>query len=124
MWSALVAVLGVLGTAGLARRLAAARSDREPGVYWLLGLAAFGPAALIEFVGLLGLAGGDGGAPRGFFMAPAGLGLLGVIGTDVWVRRLGASGRPRAALAYWLLGAVALAPAWLVGVLLRVSVRP
>ena len=124
MWSALVAVLGVLGTAGLARRLAAARSDREPGAYWLLGLAAFGPAALIEFVGLLGMAAGDGGAPRGFFIAPAGLGLLGVIGTDVWVRRLGDSGRPRAALTYWLLGALALAPAWLVAWLLRASVRP
>ena len=124
MWSALVAVLGVLGTAGLAKRLAAARVDREPGVYWLVGLAAFGPAALIEFVGLLGTAGGDGGAPRGFFMAPVGFGLLGVIGTDVWVRRLGESGRSHPALTYWLFGALALAPAWVIGWLLRASVRP
>jgi hypothetical protein len=120
MWSALVAVVGVLATAGLARRQA--RPDREPWTCWLLGLAAFGPAALVEFIALLGVAAGEGGAPRGFFMAPVGVGLLGVIGTDVWARRLRESGSPRAALACWLLGALALAPAWLAGLFLRLSV--
>jgi hypothetical protein len=123
MWSALVAVVGVLATAGLARRQAA-RPEREPFAGWLLGLAAFGPAALVEFIALLGVAAGEGGAPRGFFMAPVGVGLLGVIGTDAWARRLRESGAPRAALVYWLLGALALLPAWLAGLLLRLSVRP
>jgi hypothetical protein len=123
MWSALVAVVGVLVSGGLARRLAAG-PGREPGAGWLLGLAAFGPAALVEFIALLGMAGGDGTAPRGFFMAPVAAGLLGVIGSDAWARRLRDSGRPRAALAAWVLGALALAPAWLVGLLLRLSARP
>jgi hypothetical protein len=123
MWSALVAVAGVVATGWLARRQAA-RPGGEPGAAWLLGLGAFGPAALVEFIALVGVAGGDGGAPRGFFMAPVGVGLLGVIGTDVWVRRLRESRGPRATWTCWLLGALALAPAWLVGLLLRISVRP
>lgn len=113
-WSILAGLLGVLGTGGgmlyLARRGFPQRSE----LYWLLGITALLPAWLIAFLDLLGRSSG----PRPekalslSWILTTSVALLGVIVTDQVVKRLRESGRDRRPVIYWLLGVVALLPAW------------
>lgn len=115
--SMIAALLGVLAGAGGV--LALRGSDRNPHLYWLLGLVALCPAWAIVFVGLLGPAPGlrlEAGLIVAFVLSSA-AGLLGVILTEAAVRRLGESGAARRPALYWLLGVVALAPAWVIALL-------
>jgi hypothetical protein len=89
--SAFAAVLGVVITSMIIRRLRAAGSEMEPEFYWALGLGAITPAWLVAFRSLLEPEAAAGGRLKLFFMAAIGVGLAGVITTDVLVRRLRAT---------------------------------
>jgi copper chaperone CopZ len=118
MWvivaSLLVAVLGVgAARVGLASRFARA-GDRDPHVYWVLGLLAPVPAWLIVFWILLGP------SPKlrpeivsdGSWILSTAAGLIGAILTEGLVRRRSESGTDYPPLAYWRLGLFGSAPAW------------
>jgi hypothetical protein len=90
---------------------------------WLLGLLGVLPGWVVAFEGLLGLVEAPVGPVRLAFVGASAGGLVGVIVTDVVVRRLRAT-RARPATIYWLLGLLAMTPAWLVTLLgLSVATR-
>ncbi len=109
MWSVLTGVAGVFATWA-----ALAYLEKEPRHYWFLGLAGLFPAWLIAFLGLLQPV-TQGAAdvplpPRALFSS--GAALLGVIVTDYLLRQSQKSGLALRAVTYWLLGLIALLPAW------------
>ncbi len=109
MWSILTGVAGVFATWA-----ALACLEKEPRYYWFLGLAGFFPAWLIAFLGLLQPV-TQGAAdvplpPRALFSS--GAALLGVIVTDYLLRQLQKSGLGLRPVTYWIIGLVALLPAW------------
>jgi hypothetical protein len=113
-WSVVVSALGLLASWGGTVYFTRRQHSRDPHLYWFLGLAALLPAWLIAFVGLLGSS--TGARPEvsqsvSWILSSAAA-LLGVIVTDALVRRLHESGRAHRLLMYWLLGIVALLPAW------------
>jgi len=118
-WSILAGSLGVLGTwlgtAWLARR----EFHRRPWSYWLLGIGALLPAWLIAFLSLLGRSSGPRPAKASIasWVLSSSVALLGVIVTDVVLTRLRESGRDHPPLIYWLLGVLALLPAWAIALL-------
>jgi cytochrome c oxidase assembly factor CtaG len=118
--------LGLLGTwlglKGLSRR----QSPPGPTLAWTLGLAALLPAWLLSFVGLLGPSTGERPEPSlaMAFILSSSAGLLGVILSDAAVRRLGNSEREHRSDTYWLLGVVALLPAWVIALLGLAWTRP
>ena len=89
-----------------------------PRAAWLAGLPALLPAWLFSFVSLLGGAGSAQGPPRAAFLGASAAAILGVLASDALFgreeRRPGGD-RP---LLWWLLGAAALGPAWVVALLL------
>ena len=116
MWSVIAAVVGVLGTGAAVLRLARKTYERNAQHYWFLGLGALFPAWLMAFLGLLQpLTKETADAPlppRAIFSS--GAALFGIIVTDYLLRRFQKSGRPFPAVTYWLLGWLALLPAWLI----------
>jgi hypothetical protein len=110
--SALAALLGLVITSTIVRRLMASDGEREPEIYWALGLGAMTPAWVLAFQGLLEPGAAVEGRLKLFFMAAVGVGLAGVITTDLLVRRLRATGLRPSPLALWLLGVVAFLPTW------------
>jgi hypothetical protein len=110
--STLAALLGLVITSMIVRRLRASNGKREPEIYWALGLAAMTPAWVLAFQGLLQPGAAVGGRLKLFFMAAIGIGLAGVITTDLLVRRLRATGVRASPLTLWLLGVVAFLPTW------------
>ena len=114
MWvivsSLLVGVLGVVAARIRLDYLAAREVDRDPHVYWVLGLAAPVPAWLIVFWVLLG----PSPRPRPdvvsatAWILSAAAGLVGPILTEGIVRRV----ERATPLAYWRLGLVSFLPAW------------
>ena len=117
LWSLGLAVVGLVlsrvGARALARRAAS-----TPRVLWVTGLPALLLAWLVPFVSLLNASGTAEGPPRKTFMVASAAAILGVLGSDWLINReekQGSAGRP---LVSWLLGAAALAPAWLVALLL------
>jgi hypothetical protein len=115
-WSLGLGALGLvasrLGAAALARRAA------SPRLLWVTGLPALLLAWLVPFVSLLNASGTAEGPPRKAFMVASASAILGVLGSDWLINReekRAAEARP---LLSWLLGAAALAPAWLVAGLL------
>lgn len=125
VWSVSVGVLGICGTGWWLTSRRRQRPQSHPLWFWCLGLVALLPAWLLAFLGLL--ASPTGQSVVAVTLPPAalfssGAALLGVVVTDVAVRRLQASGRPNGRVIYWLLGVVALLPGWgvaLVGLLRR-----
>jgi hypothetical protein len=113
-WSILAGVLGLLGTGVATAYLSTRSSARREAICWFLGIAALLPAWLVAFLDLLGRA--TGPRPEKFLTAAwilsSSAGLLGVIATDTLLKRLRESGRGRRPATYWLLGVVALLPAW------------
>ncbi len=118
LWSFALAVLGLAASRWGASVLARRAPPATPRAQWLAGLPALLPAWLLPFVSLLNAVGTAEGPPRKAFMVASAAAILGVLGSD-WLinreeRRLPAA-RP---LRWWLIGAAALAPAWLVALLL------
>ena len=115
-WSLVVGIVGVLGTGAAVRRLQAKNSGRELRHYWLLGAGALFPAWLIAFLGLLQPATKqpvDVPLPPQALLS-SGAALLGLIATDYLLRRLQKPGANSSPLTCWLLGCLALVPAWIV----------
>jgi hypothetical protein len=118
LWSLGLAIVGLAvsqwGTRALARRAPAP----TPRVLWVTGLPALLLAWLVPFVSLLNASGTAEGPPRKAFMIASAAAILGVLGSD-WLinREEKRAPAPRPGVS-WLLGAAALAPAWLVALLL------
>jgi uncharacterized membrane protein YuzA (DUF378 family) len=89
-------------------------SDWRPQHYWLLGLAALFPAWLIAFLGLLQPLTKETAEaplpPRALFSSATGL--MGIIATDYLLRQLQKSAQTLKPVTYWIIGLIALLPAW------------
>ncbi|MCY4488793.1 MAG: hypothetical protein OXF11_16990 [Deltaproteobacteria bacterium] len=86
----------------------------KPEFLWMVGLAALAPGWLIALTGLLdGLSGEnpDKGL-KAFLALSSAAALIGVIATEFCVRWLKAHAAWAPRVLYWLLGAVALLPSW------------
>ena len=123
-WSILAGLLGVLATGVAMAFLSRHDSSRPRTIYWLLGMAALLPAWLIAFLDLLGRSSGPRPekASSAAWILSSSAALLGVILTDVTLRRLRESGRDPGAVTCWLLGVLALLPGWgiaLLGLILK-----
>lgn len=80
--------------------------------YWLLGIAAMGPAWLVSLLTFLtGLAAGEKSL-RIYLVGASAAALLGVIGTEYWVRRSVSRATPWHWVLYWAMGAASLVPSW------------
>jgi len=128
-WSLLAALLGVLGTWLGTARLARRESLLRPWAHWLLGMGALLPAWVVAFLSLLGRSSGPRPekASSVSWILSSSAALLGVIVTDAVLRRLRESGRDHSPAIYWLLGVVALLPAWgiaLLGLMVKPTVPP
>lgn len=112
--SLLVGVLGILAARVGLGYLSARAVDRDPHVYWVLGLLAPVPAWLIIFWVLLGP------SPKlrpeivsdGSWILSTAAGLVGAILTEGLVRRRSESKTDCSPLAYGRLGLFGSAPAW------------
>lgn len=112
--SLLLGVLGVVAARVGLGCLSARAVDRDPHVYWLLGLVALVPAWLVVFWVLL-----DPSPKQRAEMVSAeswilstAAGLIGAILTEGLVRRTSESETNHPPLAYWRLGLFGFAPAW------------
>ena len=118
LWSLALAAVGL----GVSRWGASRLQSRVPAVtprgLWVTGLPALLLAWLVPFVSLLNAAGGSDGPPRKAFMGASAAAILGVLVTDWLIAREEKRGAPPRPTVWWLLGAVALVPAWLVALLL------
>jgi hypothetical protein len=115
-WSVALGFLGVVATGLVATRFRRTPDHFGPQAYWGIGLAALFPAWLVVFLSLLGGVSLEPGLANRLWVLSSAAGLLGVILTDGVTRRLHTAG-PRSPVTYWLLGVVALLPAWLVALL-------
>jgi hypothetical protein len=115
LWSLALVGLGLAASRWAATALA---SRAAPRAAWLAGLPALLPAWLVVFLSLLGGAGTAGGASRTAFLGASAAAILGVIASDgLFAREERRRAGPRP-LVGWLLGVAALAPAWLVTLVL------
>lgn len=114
--SLLVALIGVVATWAAIGHVAAGASERDPHVYWLLGLAALVPAWLVVFVALLGPTSRPQPEPVSAiaWVLSTATGLIGAIVTEGLLRRASESGHSRLPPACWRLGLLGFAPAWLI----------
>ncbi|HEX9445590.1 MAG TPA: hypothetical protein VGA73_15820 [Candidatus Binatia bacterium] len=108
----IIAGAGILASGAAAFYL----KSRAPRHYWLLGLAGLFPAWLWAFLTLIEPATRSAVEvplpPRALFSSSAGL--LGVIATDYLLRTLPKSGRVLKPFTCWMMGWIALVPAWLI----------
>jgi NADH:ubiquinone oxidoreductase subunit 6 (subunit J) len=116
MASILVGAVGVLGSGVAACYLKGRASEWTPQHYWFLGLAGLFPAWLIAFLSLLQPLTQETTEaplpPRALFSSAAAL--MGIIATDYLLRRMQKSGQTFQPLTYWIIGLIALFPAWLI----------
>lgn len=116
MGSLIIAAMGVFGAWGALAYLDRKTSGRQEHCYWFLGLAGLFPAWLIAFLGLLQPVTqkpDETPLPPRALLSSGAL-LCGIIVTDYLLRRLQKSGRTLRPVAYWILGLIALLPAWLI----------
>jgi hypothetical protein len=85
---------------------------------WVTGVPALLLAWLVPLVSLLNAVGAAGGPPRKAFMVASAAAILGVLASDWLINREEKRQTAARPLAWWLLGAVALAPAWVVALVL------
>ncbi len=114
IWSVVIGILGICGTGVWTESRSRQRAHYGPQRYWSVGFAALLPAWFLAFIGLLGSPSEQGvnvSLPHAAFFS-SGAGLLGIVFTDAALRRLHTSGRAHRPTTYWLLGVVALVPAW------------
>ena len=114
MWSIIIGVVGILGTWAALAYLKGRASDWQPRHYWFLGLAGLFPAWLIAFLGLLQpltQRADETPLPPRAILSSGAL-LFGIIVTDYLLRRFQKSERTFPAITYWIIGLVALLPAW------------
>ena len=116
LWSLALAVVGVAGSAWGARTVA--RRSPSPRAMWVTGVPALLLAWLVPLVSLLNAAGTAEGPPRKAFMLASGAAILGVLASDWLINREETQKTAPRPLAWWLLGAATLAPAWVVALLL------
>lgn len=113
--SLIIGVVGVFASAAAAVLL----KDRPPRHYWLLGVAALFPAWLIAFLTVISPASQSPVdvplPPRALLSSSAGL--IGIIATDYFLRQAQQSGRVFTRAQSWILGVLALVPAWLIATL-------
>jgi hypothetical protein len=110
--SLIVGIAGVLAS-GVAVFFLKDRPPRHP---WLLGIAGLFPAWLVAFLTVIQPASQSAVdvplPPRALLSSAAGL--IGIIATDYLLRRSQQSGRVLAPLMWWMIGLMALVPAWLI----------
>jgi hypothetical protein len=85
---------------------------------WVTGVPALLLAWLFPLVSLLNAVGTAEAPPRKAFMVASAAAILGVLGSDWLIAREEKRRTAARPLAWWLLGAAALAPAWVVALLL------
>ncbi len=110
----------IAGVGLLAGALAAASlEERSPRHYWLIGIAALFPAWLVAFLAVIAPASRSPVdvplPPRALLSSSAGL--IGIIATDYFLRRAQQSGRVLTRAQSWVLGVLALVPAWLIAII-------
>ncbi len=114
--SVIVGLVGILGTGAALFYRQGKASEWKPQHYWFLGLAGLFPAWLVAFLALLEPVAQQAAEtplpPKA--LLSSGAGLLGIIATDYLLRRLQKSGSALPSVTYWVLGVVALLPAWLI----------
>jgi hypothetical protein len=118
LWSLGLAVAGLAVSRWGATMLARRTPSPTPRALWVAGLPALLLAWLFPFITLLNAVGTAEGPPRKAFMVASAAAILGVLGSDWLIAReekRRAAARP---VVSWLLGAAALAPAWVVALLL------
>lgn len=116
MGSMIIAAVGVFGTWAALAYLDGKTSDRREQRYWFLGLAGLFPAWLIAFLGLLQPVTqkpDETPLPPRALLSSGAL-LCGIIATDFLLRRLQKSGRNLRPVVTWIIGLIALLPAWLI----------
>jgi hypothetical protein len=118
LWSLGFAVAGLAASRWGAKALARRSPGPTPRNLWVAGLPALLLAWLVPFVSLLNASGTAEGPPRKAFMAASAAAILGVLGSDWLINREEKQGSAARPVVSWLLGAAALAPAWLVALLL------
>jgi hypothetical protein len=118
LWSLGLVAAGLIASRWSATAMIRRAPSAPPRAAWLVGLPALLPAWLIAFLSLLGGAGSAQGAPRTAFLGASAAAILGVLASDgLFAREERRPGGARV-LVCWLLGAAALAPAWLVALIL------
>ena len=118
LWSLGLSVVGLVASRVGARALARRAPAPTPRVLWVTGLPALLLAWLVPFVSLLNASGSAEGPPRKTFMVASAAAILGVLGSDWLINREEKRAPAPRPVVSWLLGAAALAPAWLVALLL------
>ena len=118
LWSFSLAAAGLAVSRWGATVLVRRTSPPTPRALWVAGLPALLLAWLFPFVSLLNAVGTTEGPPRKAFMVASAAAILGVLGSDWLINREEVRGPAARPLVSWLLGAAALAPAWLVALLL------
>ena len=118
LWSLGLALVGIAGSAGGARAVARRSPAPTPRAMWVTGVPALLLAWLVPLISLLNAAGTVEGPSRRAFMIASAAAILGVLGSDWLINR---EEKQRAAprpFVWWLVGAAALAPAWVVALAL------
>ena len=118
LWSLGLAVAGVAGSAWGARAVARRSAAPTPRAMWVTGVPALLLAWLVPLISLLNAVGTAEGPPRKAFMVASAAAILGVLGSDWLINREEKRQTTARPLAWWLLGAATLAPAWVVALLL------
>jgi hypothetical protein len=112
--SVILGVLGIIASSAAVFYLNQKGGDARQ--CWLVGLAGLFPAWLIAFLTVIQPASQSAVdvplPPRALFSSA--IGLIGVIATDYLIRRAQQTGRELSPFLAWVMGWVALVPAWLI----------
>ena len=123
LWSLAFGIIGVAVSRWGARALARRGSPPTPRALWVVGLPALLFAWIVPFVALLNASGTIYGPPRKTFMGASAAAILGVLVSDWLINREEKRESERRPLVSWLLGVVALVPAWLVALILAALIE-
>ena len=123
LWSLAFGIVGVAVSRWGARALARRGSPPTPRALWVVGLPALLFAWIVPFVALLNASGTIEGPPRKTFMGASAVAILGVLVSDWLINREEKRESVRRPLVSWLLGVVALVPAWLVALILAALIE-